>query len=239
MSLPARIAMWSGPRNISTALMRSWEARRDTYVCDEPLYAHYLSVTATDHPGREEIVAAGETDWRKVAEWLTGDVPEEKPIFYQKHMAHHLFPEMRGPWLEKLRHAFLLRDPREMLISLGKVMEKPTVQDTGLPQQWDLFQLISDAPVIDSRDVLNEPRTMLRKLCQALDVPFTERMLTWEPGPRATDGIWAKYWYDSVYTSTEFRPYKPTEEPLPEHLMSVYEECLSYYEKLAQHRLIP
>src|SRR5690606_34336791 len=160
-----RIAMWSGPRNISTALMRSWGSRGDTVVCDEPFYAHFLKVTGRKHPGRDDVVAHYETDWRKVAAWLTGPVPDGKAIFYQKHMAHHLLPEMMDDWLEALSHAFLIRDPGEMLTSLVKVIPDPAIEDTGLPQQWALFEWLqargaAPAPVLAARDVPENSRAM-------------------------------------------------------------------------------
>src|SRR5438034_1279920 len=136
-----RIAMWSGPRNISTAMMRAWGNRSDTFVCDEPLYAHYLLKTGVVHPGRDEVIAHHETDWRKVIAWLTGPVPEAKSIFYQKHMTHHLLPEIDRGWLTLLTHCFLIRDPREVLLSLSKVIPNPRLEDTGLPQQVEIFNL--------------------------------------------------------------------------------------------------
>ena len=238
-----RIAMWSGPRNISTALMRSWGARSDTVVCDEPLYAHYLKTTGREHPGRSEIIAHHDADWRSVVERLTGPVPGDG-IFYQKHMAHHLLPEMSRDWVLDLRNAFLIRDPAEMLPSLVKVLPKPTLRDTGLEQQVDLFKRVGAAtgktpPVIDAKDVLLDPEGMLRVLCEALGVPFCDSMLSWEPGRRATDGIWAKYWYDAVEQSTGFKPYQPKDEPVPNRLQSLHETCHEYYQQLFTHRLQP
>ncbi len=241
---PIRIAMWSGPRNISTALMRSWEARGDTHVWDEPFYAHYLQATGRDHPGREAIIEAYETDWRAVAQRLTGSVPDGRPIFYQKHMAHHVLPGMEGPWLLGLTNAFLIRDPREMLLSLARVTAEPTLADTGLPQQCMLFDYLlskqdAPAPVIEARDVLEAPKQMLCRLCESIGVAFTERMLSWEAGPRESDGIWAKYWYDSVRASTGFRPYRPTREVLSDRLRAVHSESVPYYDRLYRHRLTP
>jgi hypothetical protein len=150
---------------------------------------------------------------------------------------------MEAPWLEELRHAFLLRDPREMLISLGKVMAAPRLEDTGLAQQLHLFQYVAHRletpPVVDAADVLRDPPGMLRRLCEALEVSYTDRMLAWPGGPRPTDGIWARFWYENVYESTGFRPYTPTAEPLPEHLRPVYEECMPYYERLSEFSLKP
>lgn len=238
---PIRVAMWSGPRNISTALMRSWEARGDTSVWDEPFYAHYLLVTGREHPGREEIIRSYETDWRRIADQLTGPIPGDRRIFYQKHMAHHLLPGMVGPWLFSLRNAFLIRDPKEMLVSLARVTAQPSLQDTGLPQQWELFEYLQqhqEPAVVDAADVLRAPEIMLRRLCERLDVPFSPKMLSWAPGPRSSDGIWAKYWYASVEASSGFRPYISHSEALPAGLRDVYEQCLPYYERLYQHRIV-
>ena len=239
---PLRIAMWSGPRNISTALMRSWGNRSDTVVCDEPLYAHYLAQTGADHPGREEIVAHHETDWRKVADWLTGPIPDGKTIFYQKHMGHHLLEGIGRDWLSELTHCFLIRDPEEMLTSLIKITPQPTVFDTALPQQVELFRMLRDrtgrsAPVLDSRDVLDDPRGILSALCERLGVPFEEAMLHWPAGPRESDGIWAEHWYGQVNTSTGFRTYRPKNEAVPDSLQPVLEQCRPLYEELFQHRI--
>jgi hypothetical protein len=236
--------MWSGPRTISTALMRSWGSRPDTAVCDEPFYAHYLQATGRDHPGRDEILAQHETDWRCVVRRLTGPIPDGKAILYQKHMVHHLLPGMMGGWLAALRHAFLIRDPREMLLSLVKVLPAPRIEDTGLPQQWALFQRVREQaggtpPVLLAREVLEQPRPMLRALCDALGVPFTGAMLAWEPGPRPTDGVWARYWYATVEASTRFQPYGPKPDPLPEALRPLHAAAMPYFDKLYGHRLMP
>ncbi len=233
--------MWSGPRNISTALMRSWGNRADTFVCDEPLYAHYLTQVEIEHPGADEIVAHHETDWRKVVEWLTGPVPEGKPIFYQKQMAHHLLPEIDRGWLEQVTNVFLIREPLEMLTSLARVLDEPGVADTGLPQQVEIFdQLVAAGetpPVIDSRDVLENPAAMLAAVCTAVGVPFDPAMLHWPAGPRETDGIWARHWYAAVEKSTGFQTYRPKNVPLPPALEGVHRECVRYYDLLHRHRL--
>lgn len=237
-----RIAMWSGPRNISTALMRAWGSRPDTYVCDEPLYAHYLLSTGRDHPGRAEILREHDTHPGRVIAWLTGEVPEGKRIFYQKHMAHHLLPDVERDWLSEVRHAFLIREPEEMLTSLIGVTPDPRLDDTGLPQQWELFERAvaergTTPPVIDARDVLENPAGLLNALCEALDVPFMECMLSWEPGPRPTDGVWAKHWYASVEASTAFRSYRPKPERVPAGLGGLLEECRLIYDRLYAKRL--
>ena len=241
---PLRLAMWSGPRTISTAMMRAWENRSDTIVCDEPFYAHYLLVTGIDHPGRDAIIAAHETNWRNVVSTLTGPLPRGKSIFYQKHMAHHLLPEIDRSWLYEVTNCFLLRDPREMLASLTKVTPNPTLADTGLPQQSEIFQRVREAsgatpPVVDSRDVLLDPRAMLAALCQAVAAPFDDAMLHWRPGTRDTDGAWARFWYDSVIRSTGFEPYAPRSERLPQRYHKLLDQCQPYYDRLHACRLRP
>lgn len=237
-----RIAMWSGPRNISTALMRSFGARPDTTVCDEPLYAHYLLVTGAPHPGRDEVIATHEADWRKVAAALTGPVPGGRRVFYQKHMAHHLLPDIGRDWLDALAHAFLVRDPAAMIASLVRVTPDAGLADTGLPQQAELFERVAQRtgcapPVIDARDVLADPPGLLAALCDALGIPYDQRMLCWSPGPRDTDGVWAKHWYGAVNASTGFQAPRDDAPPLPPVLRPLYEQCMPYYERLAAHRL--
>ncbi len=238
-----RIAMWSGPRNISTALMRSFGSRADTAVVDEPLYAFYLSRTGLDHPARDEILARCETDWRAVARSLTGPVPGDAPVFYQKHMAHHLLPEVGRAWLGELAHAFLIREPREMLLSLARVTPHPGVLDTGLPQQLELFREVErrsgrTPPVIDARDVLLAPEPLLRALCNALELAFDTAMLSWEPGLRATDGIWAPHWYAEVARSRGFEPWRPRPGELTGDLARVHEQCLAPFSELYERRLV-
>ena len=239
-----RVAMWSGPRNISTALMRSFGNRADTFVCDEPLYANYLKKTGFPHPGAEEIIANQESDWRKVAEWLTGPVPEGKAIFYQKQMTHHLLPEIDRGWLERLTHCFLIRDPGEVLTSYLNIknIPEPSLEDLGFPQQLEIFESVCSRtggipPVLDSRDVLENPRGMLAALCDSLGIAFSGKMLSWPSGKRDTDGIWAEHWYHAVEKSTGFQPYKPKPDRVPEQLTELYESCLPYYEELYNLRL--
>ena len=239
------MALWSGPRNISTAMMRSFESRSDSFVTDEPLYSHYLKVTGILHPGRDGVIAHHESDWRKVVAWLTGPVPGAKALWYQKHMAHHLLPEIdRSPngWLSHLENCFLIREPRAMLASFAKVMPNPTIEDTGLPQQVELFEQLRarngiEPPVIDARDVLLDPRRTLSALCDRVGIEFQESMLAWSPGRRATDGIWAQHWYAEVERSTGFAPYRPKGDDLPDRLEPLADQCSLLYEGLAGHRL--
>ncbi len=242
--MSVRLAMWSGPRNISTALMRSWGNRADTAVVDEPLYAFYLKETGLPHPGREAILQSQPTGWKTVVEQLSGLIPDAKALFYQKHMAHHLLPGVSREWLMEasFRHAFLIREPGAMLASLARIIPEPRLEDTGLPQQVELFERFRNRsgappPVIDSRDVLANPEGMLRSLCDALDVSFDPAMLAWEEGPRNTDGVWAEHWYASVEKSTGFEPLRNEQAELPSILEPVLKECESYYEQLYPHRL--
>jgi len=244
VSGPIRIAMWSGPRNISTAMMRAWENRGDTAVWDEPLYAFYLHRTGLDHPGAEEVIAAGDTDWRDVVAAIVGPVPGDKPIYFQKHMTHHLLDEVDRDWLARLQNCFLIRNPREVIASYARTRPAVTVSDVGIPQQAEIFAHVrrtASAPplVLDSRDVLEDPRAMLTALCEALDVPFSERMLSWPAGPRSSDGVWARYWYDAVQASSGFAAYVPKAHALPRALEPLAEECAPHYRDLYEQRLRP
>jgi len=237
-----RIAMWSGPRNVSTALMRSFDSRSDSVVCDEPLYAHYLRETGLQHPVASEIIAAHDSDWRSVAEWLTSPLPDGTSVFYQKHMAHHLLPCIGRDWLSALTHCFLVREPAEMLTSLIKVIPEPRLEDTGLPQQAALFREEAERagttpPVIDSEDLLRDPPGMLRALCARLGIDFQESMLSWAPGSRETDGIWAPSWYGNALDSTGFAPFSRKDEPVPDSLKELHAACDDLYAELHALRL--
>jgi Sulfotransferase domain len=236
--MTVRIAMWSGPRTLSTATMRAWENRADTVVVDEPLYAYYLCATGLDHPGRDEVVASQPTDWRAVVRDLTtAPLPDGASISYQKHMTHHVLPEVDLDAFEGLRHAFLIRDPRRLLASYAKVREAPTPDDLGLRRQVALHRRFG-GPVVDSDDLLRDPDGQLRRLCTALGVPFDDAMLSWPPGPRPTDGVWAPHWYASVEASTGFGPWRGDDVPhLPDHLAALAEQCRPYYDELAAQAL--
>ncbi len=239
---PLRIAMWSGPRNISTAMMRAWENRSDTAVIDEPFYAHYLAATGADHPGREEVIAAYETDWRRVVDQLTGPAPGGKPVFYQKHMTHHMLPGMAETWLDGVANVFLIRDPRAVIASYAKKRATATAEDIGIPRQQALFEMVRrrtgrTPPVIDAARVLADPRGVLGRLCERLGLAFDERMLTWPAGPRPTDGIWSKYWYHAVERSTGFQQAEAVEPELPPELQALADESRPIYEALLAHHL--
>lgn len=230
------IAMWSGPRNISTALMRSWASRADTRVIDEPFYAHYLQHTGYDHPGAAEIIRHYETDWRLVVNRLLANDAGEA-IYYQKHMTQHMLGHIDRDWLLKITNCFLIRDPRRMLLSFAKVIPDPHIEQTGLPQQVELFNYVRRAsgtapPVIRARDVLQNPDGILRALCAALGVPFDLAMLRWEAGRHKSDGIWAKHWYMSVERSTGFAPYIEDDTPLPAKMGRLLDECQALYDQM-------
>jgi len=236
--------MWSGPRNVSTAFMRSWGNREDTLVVDEPFYAHYLKVTGLDHPGRDEVIASQENDWRRVVDALLAPVPEGISILYQKQMSHHLLPNMGREWLDALTHAFLIRDPRPMIASLGEKLVDFDVDATGLPQQVEIFDHVVRQtgripPVVDSADLLARTEPVLYALCEALGIPFDRRMLWWPAGRRTTDGIWAKYWYERVERSTGFES-PPAAEGMVElspKAAAIEAECRPLYEKLREHSI--
>ena len=223
-------------------MMRAWGNRPDTAVSDEPFYAYYLESTGKKHPGAAKVIAQGETDWRTIVTQLTTSVPSDKRIFFQKQMTHHLLPEINREWMIDLTNCFLIRDPREVILSYIKKNPEPKLEDLGFIQQCEIFNLVraqtnSIPPVVDARDVLQNPERTLRLLCDAIGVDFDKAMLSWPPGLRETDGIWAKYWYDEVARSTSFQPYKPREGKVPDGLHEIYQQCQDCYQKLYQHRL--
>ena len=234
--------MWSGPRNISTAMMRAWGNRPDTCVVDEPFYAYYLKATGKKHPGADEVIATGDTDWRKVVERLTGPIPEGRRIFYQKQMTHHLSPEVDREWLVTVTNCFLIREPREVIVSYIKKQGDPTLEDLGFVQQEEIFDWVCKRtnaipPVLDAKDVLESPERMLHLLRDAVGIEFSESMLSWPPGLRETDGVWAKYWYGEVAKSTSFEPYRPRRDEVPKHLLEIHMRCRECYERLYAYRL--
>ena len=231
--------MWSGPRTISTALMRAWENRPDTVVIDEPLYGFYLASTGASHPGRDEIIETMNNGWREVLDELTlTPFPAGKTVFYAKHMTHHLLPEVDRGALAGLRHAYLIRDPRQLLASYARVRAQPVLADLGLAQQVEIFRTFG-GPVVDAADILRQPERTLRALCSALEVPFDPAMLRWPAGPRGTDGVWARHWYDGVWRSTGFGPYRESAAELPPELEPLAARCVPFYQEMSAHRIQP
>ncbi|MFK7966123.1 MAG: HAD family hydrolase [Burkholderiaceae bacterium] len=236
-----RIAMWSGPRNISTAMMRAWENRPDCAVWDEPLYAAYLNDTGIDHPMREEIIAHDDTDWRRVVQQCQHGAPDSCAVFYQKHMTHHMLPEYSLDWLADVSNCFLIRNPHAVLASYLKRRDQATLEDIGLPQQLRIFEHVcattgSTPLVIDSTEFLQKPEQYLQAICLALDLPFTDHMLSWPAGPRESDGVWAPHWYDQVWASTGFSSPTVTDKTpaLPNNTTAnaLLDEAMSIFEQL-------
>jgi len=232
-----RICLWSGPRNISTALMYSFAQRSDCSVFDEPLYAHYLSKTPARayHPGAEEVIATMENDGEKVVrDLILGEF--SKPVLFFKNMTHHLYNLNLG-FLSETVNVLLIRDPVEMLPSYVVWVEKPTLQDVGYKKHIELLEYLhsigQNPVVLDSKQVLLNPKKVLTEMCQRMDVPFDDTMLHWEAAARPEDGSWAKYWYRSVHQSTGFGKYVQKTEPFPESLKPLLDECMPYYEQLS------
>jgi len=233
-----RVAMWSGPRNISTAMMRAWENRPDTVVVDEPLYAAYLARTGLAHPGRDEVLAAQPTDVDAAVLALHAPVPAGVRVHYAKHMSHHVDDAMDLAWTTAFRNVLLVRDPAEVVASYVRSREECEPADLGLLQQVRLLEAWDTVPpVLDAGDVLRDPETYLRWLCDWLGVDFTPAMLSWPAGPRTSDGVWAPYWYESVSRSTGFEPWRPRDVSLSPHDAAVAEACRPAYERLHALRL--
>jgi hypothetical protein len=235
--------MWSGPRNISTAMMRAWENRTDTVVSDEPFYACYLATTGLDHPMRGAVLAAQSADWDACARFCAGDVAGgvDAPIHFQKHMCQHMVAEAPLGWMAACRHAFLIRPPEAVAASFHKGWAEMRADDLGFRRQAELFdhvcQTIGAAPpVIEARDVLEAPEAALTALCGALGVRFDPAMLAWPAGPRPSDGVWAAHWYAQVIASTGFAPYRPP-GPVPHGLETIVSECRPFYDLMRAHKL--
>ena len=237
-----RVAMWSGPRNISTAMMRAFENRPDTVVVDEPLYAAYLARTGIDHPAREEVIGSQPTDVASAVAGLSAALPPGRTVHYAKHMAHHVSRQMDLEWtLNGFRNVLLIRDPYEVVASYVRSRESCEPNDIGLQQQGWLLDLWDErgleVPIIDAADFLRDPEKHLEWLCDWLGIPFTDRMLSWPVGPRASDGVWAPHWYAAVWASTGFEPWRPRETALSDHDATVAEACRPVYDALHARRV--
>ncbi|WP_299365036.1 sulfotransferase family protein [Winogradskyella sp.] len=236
-----RICLWSGPRNISTALMYSFAQREDTKVFDEPLYAYYLKhhpEAHSYHPGANDILKAMENDGCKVVEMMLSN--DSKPVLFFKHMTHHLLGLNRD-FMKETVNIILTRDPEDMLPSFDKVIHNPTPSDVGYALHIELIDHFKkhNIPftVLDAKKVLDDPKHNLTKLCNFIEIPFDGKMLSWTPQQREEDGIWAKYWYASVHKSSGFLKYKPKENPFPEHLDELLKKCQPHYDKLLKYAL--
>ena len=237
-----RIAMWSGPRNLSTAMMRSFGSRADTFVSDEPFYGCFLKDTGADHPMRDEVIASMDCDWSSVMTTLSGRPPDGSPVWYQKQMWHHMTGPVGYDDFAGFTHAFLIREPERMIASYLRKREAAKFEDFGLEKQAEFFDLEADRlghspPVVDANDVLAKPDAVLSKLCDALGIAWDPSMLTWAPGRSETDGVWAQHWYGAVEASSGFG--RPETEPvdLPAEAQRLADRCRPYYERLARHRI--
>jgi hypothetical protein len=234
--------MWSGPRNLSTAMMRSFGSRADTFVSDEPFYGCFLKTTGANHPMRDEVIASMDCDWRSVMETLSSDAPDAPPVWYQKHMWHHMTGPIGYDDFAGFTHAFLIREPERMIASYLRKRETAVFEDLGLERQAEFFdreaeRLGKAPPVIDAQDVLVNPESMLSKLCGALNIPWDPAMLGWAPGRRDTDGAWAAHWYNAVENSTGFGPAETEPVDLPAEAQRIADRCGPFYERLAAHKI--
>ena len=229
------ICLWSGPRNVSTALMYSFAQHNDIKVVDEPLYGHYLRISGAPHPGRDEVLQTVNSDGAAIMRDLLAEQAQMGDTrLFMKHMAHHLV-DLDLDFLQQTRNILLIRNPREMLPSLTIQLPDARLEDTGLQHQWDLYKSLAEAgrtpTILDSRELLLNPENVLRELCRRIELPFTTRMLRWEAGPRPEDGVWARHWYHTVHQSTGFAPYR-AKSGFPKHLNNLLDECKPWYDLL-------
>ncbi len=230
-----RVNCWSGPRNVSTALMRSFAQRTDTAAVDEPLYGHYLAATGAPHPGRSELLQVLETDARKVVdEVILG--PCGRDVLFLKQMVHHLTPGLDLAFLDECVNVLLIRDPAEVIASLVQRLPEPTMRDVGLERQVALFRDLrargQDPPVLDARHLLLDPEHVLKELCARLGIAWDPAMLSWPAGPHPEDGPWARYWYNSLHRSTGFAPYRPRGGVVPDACRELLAACRVCYDEL-------
>ncbi len=239
---PQRIAMWSGPRNLSTAMMYSFAARGDCQVWDEPFYAAYLQKTGMDHPMSDAVIADGLADPNAVAAACLAPLKAEQSLFYQKHMTLHMVPEFDRGFMRGLTNVFLIRHPARVIASYAKKREAPELADIGFVQQAELFDEVADwlghAPlVIDSADIRATPQATLSRLCAGLNIPFTDRMLHWPAGPKPFDGVWAPHWYNAVHASTGFDEPEADLPTLSAEFQRLCDLALPHYERLERLKL--
>ena len=231
-----RIACWSGPRNISTALMRSWSSRNDSFVSDEPFYAYYLREQQLKHPMYKEIIAYYPNTYDNVVTSLTSEIPNDKEHWYQKHMAHHLIDLNNIGWIKNFENCILIRHPKDVINSYIKKNTLNHVDELGYPQQYNIMRYLDSIGkkfiVIDSNILLNNPEKILSQWCSSINLEFDISMLKWQKGNHSQDGIWWKHWYDNVITTTHFQKFSANQSQLDKKYQSIYDEALDYYNKL-------
>ncbi len=242
MTRPTHIAMWSGPRNLSTAMMYAFAARGDCAVVDEPFYSAYLGATGLAHPMAAEVIASQSADPEVVAARCIGPVPQGQSLFYQKHMTLHMIPAFPRGFMKALTNVFLIRHPARVVISYARKREAPVLADIGFVQQAELFDEVADflghAPlVIDSADIRADPGKALAGLCAALGIAYTDRMLHWPAGPKPYDGVWAPHWYNAVHQSTGFEDPEGALPDLPAEYARLADQAMPHYQRLAAFRL--
>ena len=227
------VACWSGPRNISTALMRAWSSRKDTFVTDEPFYAHFLEFSQKKHPMREKIIKHYLSDYNEVIEYLTCDIPEQKTIWYQKHMAHHINDFSKIDWIKNCKNCILIRHPKEVINSYAAKNNLKGVEELGYPQQFEIIKFLKKTnqsyKIIDSEDLLKNPKDVLSDWCESINIDFDKSMLKWEKGNHKYDGIWWRHWYDNVINTTRFQKYKEKDITIENEFDSIYNEAMKYY----------
>lgn len=241
MPVTLRINCWSGPRNVSTALMRSFAQRADARAFDEPLYGHYLKTTGAPHPGRDELIEVLETDPETIiATTILG--PSDREVVFFKQMVHHLTPDLDLRFLDRCVNVLLIRDPAEVIASLVHQLPEPTMRDVGLERQAALFHDLrsrgQEPPVLDAKQLLLDPERVLKELCSRIRLEWDPAMLSWEAGPHPEDGVWAKYWYDNVQTSAGFAPYRAKSREVPGSCRELLAECRIHYDMLIPHAIV-
>tara|TARA_B100000941_G_scaffold285597_1_gene257872 strand:+ start:1874 stop:2584 length:711 start_codon:yes stop_codon:yes gene_type:complete len=232
------IACWSGPRNISTALMRSWSSRMDTFVSDEPFYAYYLKETKLEHPMHKEIIDKYSSNYNKIIKYLTGEIPGNKEIWYQKHMAHHILDLKSIDWISNFENCILLRHPKEVISSYTKKNRLNSVEELGYPQQYEIINFLKKINksyiVIDSKELLKDPKKSLSNWCRKTNIEFDKSMLKWRKGNHVNDGIWWESWYNKVIETTEFRQFEKKDINIENKFDSIYNESMKYYNYLKE-----
>ena len=236
------IAMWSGPRNISTAMMRSFGSRQDTFVSDEPLYGNFLFRTGIDHPMKDEVILSQETSWNSLTSYLTGGVPGGYAVWYQKHMTHHYPDNYSMEWISLFKNCFLIRDPASVIVSYLKIFDIENADLLGFRKQKEIFDYVYRLSgvipvVVDAHDIIKDPKKMIEKICIRLGIPFLDTMLSWERGAREYDGVWTKFWYKNVNKTTGFTRTSNRVLDVPKKYIEIYNECLEYYNYLYQYRI--
>jgi hypothetical protein len=232
------IACWSGPRNISTALMRSWSSRGDTFVTDEPFYAHYLRETKLKHPMYKEILNKYSSNYNEIVNYLIDEIPKNKKIWYQKHMAHHILDLSSIDWISNVENCILLRHPKEVISSYTKKNKLTSVEELGYPQQYEIINFLKKINksyiIIDSKELLTNPQKSLSDWCRKINIKFDKSMLKWDKGGHVNDGIWWESWYDNVIKTTGFEKYEKKDINIENKYDSIYNESMKYYSYLKE-----